>query len=84
MSKFISDNQQIKATCAILDLNDNVLSERLIGYFDSVDEASFAAFKERQDNECVCIYNAPADEEYELSALEIAELEVVWNEIAGN
>lgn len=73
--------KQIKATCAILDRQtDAVISERVIGEFDTVDEASFAAHKERKDNEAVCLYNCPVQEEEELSVREMAEKEYDWNE----
>ena len=73
---------KIKSTCAILDRKtDNVISERLIGEFDTIDAASFAAHKERKEGETVCIYNTPEQDEYEMSALEMAEHEAMWNEI---
>lgn len=73
---------KITSTCAILDIKtDAVISERHIGIFDTVDAASTAAFKERKEGETVCIYNAPAEEEYEMSALEMAEHEAMWNDI---
>jgi hypothetical protein len=75
---------KIKATCAILDRKtDKVITERVIGEFDTEDQASFAAHKERKDNETVCLYNCAIGEEEELSAHEMAEMEYDWNEIAG-
>ena len=75
---------KIKSTCAILDhQTDAVISERIIGEFDTVDQASSAAHKERKDGETVCIYNAPPEIEYEMNALEMAEYEVMWNEITN-
>lgn len=75
-------SNKIKSTCAILDRKtDKVISERIIGEFDTVDQASFAAFAERKDDETVCIYYAPVEEEYEMSALEMAEHEAMWNDI---
>ena len=76
--------KNIKATCAILDRStDKVISERLIGYYDDADIASYEAHLQRKDNECVCIYGAPISEPEELSALEMAEKEYDWNEITG-
>lgn len=75
---------KITATCAILDMHtDNVISERVIGEFDTVDQASVTAHNERQEGETVCIYNAPPDVEYDMSALEMAEMEIMWNSIAN-
>jgi hypothetical protein len=75
-------SNKITATCAILDIKtDAVISERIIGEFDTVDNASFAAHRERKEAEAVCIYNAPVEDEYEMSALEMAEHEAMWNEI---
>lgn len=73
---------KIKSTCAILDIKtDEVISERLIGEYDNIDNASFAAHKERKEGETVCIYNVPPTEEEELSISEMAEREAEWNEI---
>lgn len=75
--------KMIKATCAILDIKtDEIISERIIGEFNTVDAASFAAHKARKDGETVCIYNAPPTEEEDLSPSEFAEKEAEWAEIA--
>ena len=75
-------SNKIISTCAILDRKtDAVISERVIGEFDTVDTASFAAHKERKENETVCIYNAPIQEEYEMSIREMAEHQSMWDEI---
>jgi hypothetical protein len=74
-------SKKITATCAILDRKtDAVISERLIGEFDTVDAASFAAHKERKEAETVCVYNAPVQEEEDMSAMEMAEREADWEE----
>lgn len=74
-------SNKIKATCAILDRKtDEVISERVIGEYDNVDAASFAAHMERKDGETVCIYNAPIQDEEDMSALEMAEHEADWEE----
>jgi hypothetical protein len=67
---------KIIAACSILDIKtDKVISERIIGEFDTVDQASHAAIRERKENEAVCLYNCPAEPESEMSALEMAEME---------
>lgn len=74
---------KIKATCAILDRQtDEVISERIIGEYDTVDAASFAAHKERKDDETVCVYGAPIIEEEDMSAKEMAEIAAAWEEYA--
>lgn len=74
----------IKSTCAILDRRtDDVISERLIGWFDTEDKASFAAHKERKDGETVCIYGAPIQEEEDMTAREMAEREIDWMDHLG-
>jgi hypothetical protein len=76
----MTTQKKITATCAILDINtDKVISERVIGEFDTVDSASFAANKERKEGESVCLYNAPMQEPEDMSALEMAELEMEWD-----
>lgn len=70
------------ATCAIFDRQtEELVHERIIGEFDTVDKASFAAHAERLEGETVCIYNAPTEEEYEMSPREMAEHETMWNEL---
>lgn len=77
--------QKIKATCAIFNpLTDTIISERFIGEYDTVDEASFDARKYRKDNECVCLYNVPVEDEEDMSALEMSEIEVAWDEVANS
>lgn len=74
----------IKATCAILDrATDFVISERPIGYYDTEDQASDEAFKQRKDGETVCLYDCPVQEEEDMSAREMAELAIDWNEHLG-
>lgn len=76
--------KNIKATCQVLAYpSEFVVSERLIGYYDTVDEAIFAAHAERMEGECVAIYGTPADEEEDMSALDMAENEIMWNELTG-
>lgn len=73
--------KKIKATCQVLAYpSEFVVSERIIGHYDTVDEASFAAHAERMEGECVAIYGAPVDEEEDMSALDMAENEIMWNE----
>lgn len=80
----MTTHTQITATCAICQPGtDIIISERIIGKFNDVDTASFAAFKERKENESVIIYNAPAQEEEELTALEMAEREIDWMDHLG-
>lgn len=74
---------KIKATCQIIDIKtDAVTSERVIGEFDTQDAASFAAHRERKENEVVALYGLPQDEEEEMSALEMAEIATEWEEYA--
>lgn len=76
----------IKATCEQLDpKTEKALpgTVRLIGHYDTVDEASSAGAAARKDNEAVCVYNAPAEVEEYLSALEMAEMGYDLNAIAS-
>lgn len=75
--------KKIKATCAVLDMKtDKVVSERIIGEFDTVDAASFAGHRARLDGEIVVLYNCPQVEEEDLTPAEIAEIETAWSEYA--
>lgn len=67
---------------------DKVLSRRVIGTnYDTHDAASAAAWVERQPGETVCI-GVPAeywnDEDEDMSAREMAEIEVDWLDITGD
>jgi hypothetical protein len=75
--------QKIKVTCAILDIKtDDVISERVIGEYDTVDAASFAGHRARLDGESVVLYGCPKAEEEDLTPAEIAEIETAWSEYA--
>lgn len=74
--------KRIKATCQLLDYftTGELISERVIGEYDTVDEASLAAHKVREANETVCIYGGLAPEDEWASAREMAESEADWEE----
>lgn len=75
--------QKITATLQIIDYKtDKVISERIVGKYDDEDTASFSAHKQRKEGESVALYGCAPIEPEDMSALEIAELEAEWNDIA--
>jgi hypothetical protein len=74
---------KIKATCQVLDTKtDAVISERVIGEFDTVEAATSAAKRELKEGEVIAVYNAPEAQEHEIGASEWAEWEAAWDEYA--
>lgn len=79
---------QFTASLEVLEFGtDKVLSERVIGGFDTQSEAQQAAYKAQQEGETVCIQvpaNYNAQEEEDLSCREMAERDAdleEWNRL---
>jgi hypothetical protein len=80
----INLTNKVMATLEVLEMGtDKVLSERLVGLYDTEGEAQQAAYKAQQDGETCCIHMPGAhnaQEEEDLSTREMAEMEAEWEE----
>lgn len=74
---------KFKATlCTSNPVTEVIISERLVGHFNSEDEALFAAFKQRKEGEGVHVYGCKSLEESDESAYDMAVTEVELNDMA--